>query len=66
MGGLINLIATIVVFGFVTWLINRFIPMPGAIVSLLNIIVVVVLVIYVLQFFGVINPILPMINISRL
>lgn len=56
---LLNLLAVIIIFGLVTWLINAFIPMPGAIKSLLNIVVVVVLVIYILQFFHIIPVVLP-------
>ncbi|MGQ3892382.1 Thivi_2564 family membrane protein [Legionella sp. CNM-4043-24] len=65
MPGLLNLIAIIVIFGVLMWLINAFIPMPGAIKSLLNIVVLIVLIIYVLQFFALIKPILPMLNIFR-
>lgn len=39
MNDLLNLIAVIVVFGVGLWLINVFIPMPGAIKSLLNVLV---------------------------
>lgn len=63
MAGLLNLLAIIVVFGLVLWLVNRFIPMPSSIKSLLNVLVLIILLVYVLQFFGVIKTILPMINI---
>lgn len=62
-GELLNLLAIIVVFGVVMWLVNAYIPMPGAIKSLLNIVVVIVLVLYVLEFFKVIPNVLPMVNI---
>jgi hypothetical protein len=62
---LLNLFANIIVFGLVMWLVNAYIPMPGSIKSLLNILVVIVLVIYVLQFFGIINTIIPMFRILR-
>ncbi|KTD77163.1 Thivi_2564 family membrane protein [Legionella waltersii] len=65
MNELLNLIATIVVFGVGLWLINSFIPMPGAIKSLLNALVFIVLIIYILQFFGVIKTLLPIIKILR-
>ncbi|MGD0672974.1 MAG: Thivi_2564 family membrane protein [Candidatus Binatus sp.] len=39
------------------WLINTYIPMAASIKSLLNIIVFVVLLIWVLQTFGLIGPI---------
>jgi hypothetical protein len=55
--GLLNLLAIIILFGVIMWLINVFIPMPAAINRLLNIVVLVVLIIYVLQFFNIINKI---------
>jgi hypothetical protein len=39
------------------WLINTYIPMAGAIKSLLNIVVFVVLLIWILQVFGLIGAI---------
>ncbi|KTD67333.1 MULTISPECIES: Thivi_2564 family membrane protein [Legionella] len=65
MSGLLNLIAVIVVFGLVLWLIDTFIPMPPSIKSLLNVLVLIVLVIYILQFFGLIKTILPMVKIFK-
>lgn len=65
MSDLMNLIAVIIVFGVGLWLVNAFIPMPPAIKSLLNILVLIILVIYILQFFGVIKTLLPMIRLLR-
>lgn len=65
MPDLLNLIALIVVFGVVMYLINAFIPMPAAIKSLLNILVTIVLVIYILEFFHIINTILPIVRILK-
>lgn len=65
MSDLMNLIALIIVFGVALWLINAFIPMPSAIKSLLNILVLIVLIIYVLQFFGLIKTILPVIRLLK-
>ncbi|AMP89559.1 Thivi_2564 family membrane protein [Legionella pneumophila] len=65
MNDLLNLIAVIVVFGVGLWLINVFIPMPGTIKSLLNVLVLIILIIYILQFFGVIKTILPVIKILK-
>jgi hypothetical protein len=62
---LLNLIALIIIAGVLMWVINVFIPMPGAIKSLLNVLVLIVLIIYILQFFGVIKVILPGITIFR-
>jgi hypothetical protein len=65
MSELMNLIAVIIVFGVGLWLINAFIPMPPAIKSLLNVLVLIILVIYILQYFALIKTILPMIRILR-
>ena len=65
MNELLNLIALIIVFGVALWLINAFIPMPYAIKSLLNVLVLIVLIIYILQFFGIIKVILPMVRILK-
>ena len=62
---LLNLFALIVVFGVVMWLVNAYSPMPAAIKSLLNILVVIVLVVYILEFFKVIPVMLPMIQLLR-
>ena len=65
MASLLNLILVIIIFGVGLWLINRLIPMPPLIKSLLNVLVLIILVIYILQFFGLIKTILPMIKILK-
>ena len=52
---LINVILTLVVVGVVLWLINTYIPMQGTIKKILNIVVVIVVVLWLLYGFGVIN-----------
>ena len=52
---LIDLVLILVIAGLVMWLINTYIPMAAGIKSLINVIVFVVLLIWVLQVFGVIN-----------
>ena len=54
---LVNIVIILVVVGLVMWLINTYIPMAGAIKSLLNIVVFVVLLIWILQVFGLIGAI---------
>jgi hypothetical protein len=54
---LVSIVVTLVVIGLVMWLINNYIPMAGAIKSLLNIVVFVVVLIWVLQTFGLIGAI---------
>lgn len=62
---LLNLFALIIIFGIVLWLVNAFIPMPGAIKTLLNVLVLIVLIIYVLQFFGLVRTGLPTITFFK-
>jgi hypothetical protein len=47
----------LVVVGLVMWLINTYIPMAGAIKSLLNVVVFAVMLIWILQTFGLIGAI---------
>lgn len=65
MSELINLLFLIVIVGVVLGLINAYIPMPGAIKSILNLLVIILLIVYILQFFGLIQPILPTIRFFR-
>ena len=65
MNGLLNLFANIIVFGLLLWVVNAFIPMPMAIKNLLNVLVVIILILYILQFFGIIHTIVPMYRILR-
>jgi hypothetical protein len=54
---LVGIVVVLVVIGLILWLINTYIPMAGAIKSLLNIVVFVVVLIWVLQVFGLIGTI---------
>jgi hypothetical protein len=54
---LVQIAVVLVVVGVVMWLINTYIPMMGAIKSLLNLVVIVVVVIWLLQVFEIIGPI---------
>jgi hypothetical protein len=62
---LLNLFANIIVLGLIMWLINAFIPLPGAVKSLLNIVVVIVVILWILQFFNVIQTIIPMYRLVK-
>lgn len=53
---LISIVVVLVVVGLILWLINTYIPMAAAIKSLLNIVVFVVVLIWLLQAFGLIGP----------
>ena len=53
---LLSLILTIVVVGVVLWLINTYVPMQATVKNILNIVVVTVLIVWLLNAFGLIGP----------
>jgi hypothetical protein len=61
---LVQIAVVLTVIGVLMWLINTYIPMMGAMKSLLNLVVIVVVVIWLLQIFGIIGPI-PGVRIPR-
>jgi hypothetical protein len=62
---LVQIAVVLIVIGVLMWLINTYIPMMGAIKSLLNLVVIVVVVIWLLQIFGILGPI-PGVQIPRM
>jgi uncharacterized membrane protein YvlD (DUF360 family) len=50
---LLSVLFTLVVIGFLLWLVNRFMPMDAKIKSILNIVVVIAVVLWLLSAFGV-------------
>lgn len=52
---LINLVIILLVVGVVLWLINSFIPMQSTIKKILNAVVIIVVVVWLLSVFGVID-----------
>lgn len=50
---LIHIAITLVIVGFLLWLVNRFIPMQSTIQSILNGVVVVAVVVWLLGVFGI-------------
>ena len=50
---LVTIVITLIVVGVLLWLINTYIPMDGKIKKLLNIVVMVVVVLWLLNVFGV-------------
>lgn len=50
---LINLIIILIVVGMLLWLVNTQIPMDGRIKQIINIIVLLVIILWLLQLFGV-------------
>ena len=52
---LITIVITLIVVGILLWLVNTYIPMDGKIKKVLNIVVMVVVVLWLLNVFGVWN-----------
>jgi hypothetical protein len=52
---LIQVVLVLIVVGVILGLINRFIPMAGSIKSILNAIVVIAVVLWLLQVFGLLS-----------
>jgi hypothetical protein len=52
---LVSLILILIVVGVLLWLINNYIPMDGKIKGILNAVVVIAVVIWLLQVFGLIG-----------
>ena len=56
---ILNLFILIILVGIALGIVNVYIPMASSIKSLLNVLVFVLLLLYILQFFGIITAILP-------
>ena len=52
---LISVIVVLLVVGVLLWLVNNYIPMDGKIKSILNAVVVIAVVLWLLQVFGLMN-----------
>ncbi len=52
---LVSLIVILIVVGLLLWLVNNYIPMDGKIKQILNIVVVIAVVIWLLQVFGLLG-----------
>jgi hypothetical protein len=54
---LVQLVLVLIVAGVLLGLVNRFIPMAGSIKSILNAVVVIVVVVWLLNVFGLLDAI---------
>ncbi|MBK9105659.1 MAG: hypothetical protein IPL92_14100 [Saprospiraceae bacterium] len=54
---LITLLLVLIVIGFILWLINTYIPMDRKIKNILNFVVVILVVLWLLRAFGVLDSI---------
>jgi len=52
---LIYVVGMLIVVGVLLWLVNTYIPMDGKIKSILNAVVVIAVVVYLLQIFGLLG-----------
>src|ERR1035438_8059517 len=52
---LVSVVLTLIIVGVLLWLINTYIPMQGAIKSIINIVVVIAVVLWLLYGFGIIS-----------
>jgi hypothetical protein len=54
---LIHIIIVLIVVGILLWLVNNYIPMDGKIRSILNAVVVIAVILWLLQVFGLLSGI---------
>jgi type IV secretory pathway TrbD component len=54
---LVTLVLILIAVGVVLWLINNYIPMDGKIKGILNAVVVIAVVVWLLQVFGLLDQV---------
>ncbi len=54
---LFQLAGILIVVGVLLWLVNTYIPMAGSIKSILNAVVVIVVVVWLLSVFGILDSV---------
>ncbi len=54
---LINVVIVLIVVGVLLWFVNNYIPMDSKIKSILNVVVVICVVLWLLQAFGVLGSV---------
>jgi hypothetical protein len=52
---LLTIVLVLIVAGVVLWLVNNYIPMDGKIRRILNVVVVIVVIIWLIKVFGLLN-----------
>ena len=55
----LNEFIMVVISAFLLWAVNQFVPMAPLINLVFNCFILVILVIYIMQFLGVVNAVLP-------
>lgn len=61
---LVQLVLTLIIVGVLLWLVNRYIPMQSSIKTILNGVVIIVVVLWIGNLFGLFAP-LSRIHIGR-
>ena len=54
---LLNLVIILVVVGVILWVINSYVPMEPTLKKILNVVVIIVVIFWLLQVFGVLGNI---------
>ena len=54
---LLQIVIVLIVVGVLLWLVNNYVPMDGKIKSILNAVVVIAVVIWLLQVFGLLEQV---------
>ncbi len=54
---LVDIVLVLIVVGLIMWLVNTYVPMAAGIKSLLNVVMFVVVLVWVLQVFGLVGAI---------
>lgn len=54
---LVTIVIVLIVVGVLLWLINAYIPMQRTIKSILNAVVIIVVVVWLLQVFGILGSV---------
>jgi len=52
---LLTIVLVLIIAGVVLWLVNNYIPMDGKIRRILNIVVVIVVIVWLVKVFGLLN-----------
>ena len=57
--GILSLLLTLCIAGFVLWMVNTYVPMPAVFKTVLNFVVIMLLIIFILDVFGLLGTGLP-------
>jgi len=54
---MLSILITLVVVGLILWAVNSYIPMDAKIKNILNVVVIIIVIIWLLQAFGLLDSI---------